>query len=68
MFQLYRRLFGTVIARTSVTIRTSVTFGFFYVLYHNFEMRHYFNDVEVAKILKDKVNPNIYSYFNILHF
>ena len=40
---------GTVIAWTSVTTRTSVTFDFFYVLYHNFEMRHYYNDVKVAK-------------------
>ncbi len=31
-------------------------------------MRHYFNDVEVAKILKNNLNLNIYSYFNILHF
>jgi hypothetical protein len=53
-----------VIARTSVT--------FFYVLYHNFGMRNYFNDVKVAKNVnvnsKNNVNSNIYSYFNILHF
>jgi hypothetical protein len=42
-------LTGIGIARTPVTTRTSVTFGFFYVLYHNFETRHYFNDVKVAK-------------------
>ena len=39
----------TVIARTLVTIRTSVIFGFFYVLYHNSEMRPCFNDIKVAK-------------------
>jgi hypothetical protein len=52
---------GTVIARTSVITRTSVTFGFFYVLYHNFEMLNWLN------ILKNNVNSYIYSYFNILH-
>ncbi len=38
--------------------RISATFGLFYVLKQNFEMRHYFNYVKV----------NVYSYFNILRF
>jgi hypothetical protein len=48
---VYLRYFpyiGTIIARTWVNTRTSVTFGFFYVLYHNFEMRHYFNNLKEA--------------------
>ncbi len=40
------RTFGTVIARTSVTRYPNFGhFWLFYILYHNFEMRHYFNDV-----------------------
>jgi hypothetical protein len=37
----------TVIARISDMARISATFGSFYILKQNFEMRHYFNDVNV---------------------
>ncbi len=45
---------STVIARISDIARISVTFGSFCVLKHNFEMRHYFNDVKVPKNSQDQ--------------
>jgi hypothetical protein len=48
--------------------RISATFGLFYVLLHNFEMRHYIMMLKCLKILKINVNLNVYSYFNILRF
>ncbi len=46
-------LHGTVIARTSVTTQTSVNFGFFYVLYRNFGVRHYFKFLMMLTLAKN---------------
>jgi hypothetical protein len=43
-----------VIARISDMARISAIFGLFYVLWRYFELRHYFNDVKVAKNSQDQ--------------
>jgi hypothetical protein len=59
---------GTVIARTSVTTRTSVTFGCFTFCPITSICVTFLMMLKWLKILKNNVNSNIYSYFNILHF
>jgi hypothetical protein len=58
----------TVIARILDMARISATFGSFYVLKQNFEMRHYFNDVKEPKNSQDQCEFECLFKFYILCF